>query len=173
MQAFGVLHVPGMFILADQRTGTPEELAANVRQYREYLRRNRQRFPPMAHRLASSAWYLDPTDHRCPHDGWLEHLVITEPSSGERNQHRSVAIRIRLLDAYHRGHIELHYPVVFRYQLTSGGTGAGHGDWLYDELRISEQNHLLHEIEWWHAGQLERWLIEASDVIYSWTVREP
>lgn len=160
-----------MFILADQRKGSPDDVAASFRRYQEYLHTTRRRFPPLAHRLATSGWYFDPTDHRCPHDGWLEELVITEPASGKRSQHRIVSIRVRLLDAYHRGHIELVYPQVFRYQITSAGAGAGHGDWLYDELRVSDEKHLIHEIEWWRAGELERWLIEASDVAYTWTVR--
>jgi hypothetical protein len=83
-----------------------------------------------------------------------------------------VAIQLRILDAYHRGHLEMSYPQVFRYQLANGGAAVGHGDWLYEEFRVSDNSHLLHEIEWWRAGQLERWLIEASDVTYTWTVRE-
>lgn len=161
-----------MFILADQRKGSPDDVAASFRHYKEYLHRNRRRFPPLAHRLATTDWYFDPSDHRCPHDGWLEQLVIAEPASGERSEHRTVAISLRILDAYHRGHIELYYPRVFRYQLADGGAGAGHGEWLYDELRVSDDKHLVHEIEWRRAGQLDRWLIEASDLTYTWTMRK-
>ncbi len=39
------------------------------------------------------------------------------------------------------------------------------GDWLYDEFRLSDNGHLLHEIEWADGG---RWLIEADDIEFDW-----
>lgn len=44
----------------------------------------------------------------------------------------------------------------------------GHGDWRYDEFRVTDAGHLVHEIEWWAAGEAGRWLIEAGDVRLEW-----
>ena len=77
-----------MFILAEHRA-TGEDLVANFRRYRDYLSTNRSRFPPQAYELASSEWYFNPKDRRCPHDGWLESLLMDEPASGERREQRT------------------------------------------------------------------------------------
>jgi len=45
---------------------------------------------------------------------------------------------------------------------------AGHDDWRYDEFRLADEGHLIHEIEWWGRGEVARWVIEASDVQFSW-----
>jgi len=37
--------------------------------------------------------------------------------------------------------------------------------WRYDEFRLSENGHLLQEIEWATGS---RWLIEANDVEFNW-----
>ncbi len=40
----------------------------------------------------------------------------------------------------------------------------GHGDWLIDEIRLSEQGLVLHEVVFDGA----HWLIECEDVVYTW-----
>ena len=67
----------------------------------------------------AQTWYKDPRDHRCPHDAWVEELMLDEPSSGDRHEHRTTKIRIRLLGAYHDGKIEFHYKGVTSYSFTS------------------------------------------------------
>jgi hypothetical protein len=42
---------------------------------------------------------------------------------------------------------------------------VGHGDWLTDEIRLSDRNLVLHEIEFSRGS---RWLIEAEDIVYEW-----
>jgi hypothetical protein len=155
------------FILSLQRD---EDTAKAFDSYRKYIAASRQAFPPHAYELATSEWYFDFRDHRCPHDAWLESLSITEPASGDRSEHRHTSIRFRLLGAYHDGHIEFFYPLVFRYSLSGSPAERGLGDWRYDEFRISSDGHLVHEIEW--AGSPgdvgSRWIIEASDVEFQW-----
>lgn len=120
-------------------------------------------------RLAQSDWYYGFSDHRAPHDAWLEWVQFEEPTSGERNQVRHLSLRLRLLGAYHDQWLEFFYPRVFAYEMSNADSNTGHGDWLYDEFRLSPTGHLLHEIEW--AGKAasdgSRWLIEASDVEFS------
>ncbi|HEX7860126.1 MAG TPA: hypothetical protein VF773_07375 [Verrucomicrobiae bacterium] len=159
------------FILSAQRE--PQTITKAFELYRAYLASNATRFPIGAHALATSPWYFDPSDHRCPHDAWLESITITEPARGERNEHRVTAIRIRLLGAYHDGYIELFYSQVIRYSLSSPSSLRGLGDWLYDEFRVAPGGHLIHEIEW--AGfpgyEGSRWIIEASDIEFRWIPR--
>ena len=154
------------FILSEQREG---DVTAAFARYREYLRTVQSTFPPSAFALASSEWYFDCRDHRCPHDGWLESITISEPSEGERHEIRAVTICVRLLAAYHDGSIELVYPRVFNYTLAGGDITGGHRDWCYDEFRLSDRGAVIHEIEWQHGHSFSRWIIEASDVQHEFT----
>jgi len=79
-----------------------------------------------------------------------------------------LSLRLRLLGAYHDGYIELLYPRVFGYRLNVEHGEMGHRDWRYDELRVSDQGRVIHEIEWWGSKVKGRWLIEASDVQLQW-----
>ena len=154
-----------MFILAEQRAS---DVTAAFARYREYLQSNQSRFPKEAYELATSDWYYEFSDHRAPHDAWLESFEITEPSKGERQEIREVAMRIRLLGAYHDGYIEMHYPIVHEYQVIAGTLGQGHGDWRYDQFRLDEKGRLIHEIEWASFGASNTWVIVASDVQHNW-----
>ena len=155
------------FILSEQRDAGPEEMLAGFESYRGYLERLRSQFPSKAYELATSAWYYDPSDHRCPHDAWLEEVILSEIGSGERAEVRAMSIRVRLLGAYHDGYIELNYPRVFSYEL-GARPQRGHRDWRFDEFRLTGDGHVLHEIEWWGPQEAGRWLIEASDVHFTW-----
>ncbi|MDH3594597.1 MAG: hypothetical protein OEM93_07060 [Rhodospirillales bacterium] len=153
------------FILAGERD---DDVVAAFQNYRQYIEGLKDWFPRGAYELAVSDWYFDFTDHKCPHDAWLEELSIIENSKGERNEIRTSSIRIRLLGAYHDGFIEFHYSKVFQCDLRGHRIDRGHRDWRYDEFRLSESGHLLHEIEWDGFGETGRWLIEADDVEYRW-----
>jgi|SRR5690606_12244825 len=155
------------FILAAERDPS-DDVVGLFRAYEEYLKTNRARFPESAYALATSEWYFNFQDSRCPHDAWLEELRIEEPADGARQEVRHVAIRVRLLGAYHDGYIELCYPRVFRYNLSLGNGQTGHQDWRYDEFRVAETGHLIHEIEWCGMEDVGRWIIEASDVEFTW-----
>ena len=157
-----------MFVLTAQRHSSLEEPGANFRRYREYLEQHRSTFPPGAFSLATSEWYFDFSDRRCPHDAWLEQAVFSEPGAGARGEARVLSLQLRLLGAYHDGHHEFRYPQVFRYQLEASDSGWGHRDWRYDEFRVSDEGRLIHEIEWWGPGEVGRWLIEADDVEHRW-----
>ena len=156
------------FILAAERDGSGDACATAFARYSEYLAANRARFPSSAYELATSEWYFDFADQRCPHDAWLEAVEISEPSAGARNADRRTSIRVRLLSAAHDGHFEFYYPLAHSYELALTDGIEGHGDWRYDEFRLSEAGHVIHEIEWAGRADRGRWLIEASDVLYSW-----
>lgn len=158
-----------MYILSAQRDTPPERAHEPYHDpfpaYDAYLAANRGRFPPGAYALATGAWWYDPRDPRCPHDAWLEAAILREPAEGERHEIRTTALSVRLLGAYHDGHIELAYPRVFAYGMDARDTAGGHGDWRYDEFRVSDRGRLIHEIEWADGAT---WLIEADDVEYRW-----
>jgi hypothetical protein len=79
-----------------------------------------------------------------------------------------------LLGAYHDGHIKLVYTKVRSYDLTIGPkreaqAQRGHGDWLIDEIRLSDRELVLHEILFASGA---RWLIESEDIEYTWEPAE-
>ena len=150
-----------MYILSRQ---IKEDVTRAFDRYKKYLELKREKFPQSAYELATSDWYFDFNRSKCPHDGWLESFSISEPSTGERHEIREVEINIELLGAWHDGNIRFRYPNVGRYVVEGFSVGQGHGDWLYDEFRVSSKGTLIHEIEWEDG----RWLIEADDVDFSW-----
>jgi len=152
------------FILTAELDEDPQ---GSFEKYRHYLDGNRNRFPPGALALVDSDWYFS-DDPRNPHDAWLESATITEHSSGERLEERWISITLKLLGAYHDGHIQFHYPRVFSYSFDTQNSSGGHNDWRYNEFRISEESHLIHEIEWWGPQPTARWIIESDDVEYQW-----
>ena len=153
------------FILANERDENPREMIAAFAKYRRYVEKHRARFPTGAYELASSNWYFNFNDHRCPHDSWLESLTMSEVRSDTDVAERHCAIRLRLLGAYHDCFIEFHYPIVYSYQLENRVSLRGNRDWRYDEFRLSDAGRLVHEIGWAGSpGEEARWVIEASDV---------
>jgi|SRR5438105_6386782 len=161
------------YILSAQRDqGGPQALEL-WREYERYVRSNEAVFPPGAYALATSDWYFGFSDHRAPHDAWLEWAKFEEPASGQRGEVRHLSLRVRLLGAYHDVYLEFFYPKVYAYSLSNSTSDRGHSDWRYDEFRLSPNGHLLHEIEWAGSPGIEaHWLIEASDVEFSVLPRE-
>ncbi len=138
---------------------------SELRAYTEYLQSVKERLPLSAFEFAAAAWHYDHNDHRCPHDSWVESLTINEPARGARLQDRSLRISTRLLGAFHDGHLLLDYVEVHMYSFENPKTRAGHGDWLVDEIRLSETGLVLHEVLF---GNDCRWLIEAKDILCEW-----
>lgn len=153
------------YYLSNERN---EDVVEAYRRYQQYLREHEHEFPPRAFALATAEWYQNPSDHRCPHDGWLENFVVSEMVDSDKK--RKTTIQMRLVAAYHDGYIEFFYPDVFAYMLESSSCANGMGDWLYDEFRLSPNGNVIHEIEWseLQGGKGSRWVIEASDVCFQW-----
>ncbi len=147
------------------RAADVSELLEQSRAYREYLQSVKERLPLSAFEFATAAWHYDYSDHRCPHDSWIESLTIDEPATGGRLQNRSLRISARLLGAFHDGHLLLGYADVQMYSLESPKTPSGHGDWLIDEIRLSDNGFVLHEVL---LRNNSRWLIEAKDISCEW-----
>lgn len=167
------------FILStDTPEGSEDDLASlNSRfvAYLKYLRSVRDKLPPSAYEFAVADCHYDPSSHECPHDSWVESLTISEPFSGDTREYRGIEISLRLLGAYHDGHIELTYQDVKSYSLETPAEfrmpphNVGHGDWLTDEIRLSQGGHVIHEIEFSRGS---RWIIECVDILYRWQAFE-
>lgn len=156
------------YILAEQRDQNEAEASRLWQEYERYVRDNQSAFPPGAYALATSSWYYGFSDHRAPHDAWLEWAKFEEPATGTRSQNRRLSLRVRLLGAFHDCYLEFFYPTVYSYLFENSGCTGGHADWRYDEFCLSPAGHLLHEIEWAGGpGVKARWLIEASDVEFT------
>ena len=149
----------------------PKLLNSRFTAYRDYLDSIRGKLPASTYQFAVAEEHYDPQAHGCPHDAWVESLVVSEPFSGNRHQQRSVQICLRLLAAYHDGHIQLTYKNVSSYSLNTPTDfetpplGVGHGDWLTDEIRLSERGLVVHEMEFSRGS---RWFIECEDIVYEW-----
>jgi hypothetical protein len=135
--------------------------------YRDYLSRIAKKLRQATREFALAEWHYLPTDHRCPHDAWLEAVTLREPVVSEAASHRRLEVSVRLLGAYHDGHLELRYENTISYCLDfpaydlRNQVNQGHGDWLVDEIRFSERGKILHEIEWANG---DRWYIECDDI---------
>lgn len=133
--------------------------------YADYLQSVRQGFPPSAFQLATSEWYFNANDPRCPHDAHLVSATIAESPTQEPAA--AISFRAVLSGAHDGERMEFFYPQVFRYTLNFTGAHFSHSDWRYDEFRLSDRGFVLHEIEWCHATETGRWIIEASDVYFT------
>ena len=119
--------------------------------------------------FARADWYSNPTDHRCPHDAWLESIEVSEPSKGGRREKRKTAITIRLLGAYHDGHIVFRYSDVSGFAIGSPSSGRGLGDWLEDRYSVPSIGSLRHDITWCLGPDSKSfWFIEAGSITYEW-----
>jgi hypothetical protein len=146
------------------------DVVAAYRNYRRYLEQNRSSFPASVFDLASSDWYFNPNEHRCPHDGRLESVTISEAAHGAQEQKHEISIRIRLRGAYDDLNLEFYYSKVSSYSLVASDSIHGLGDWRYDEFTVDQSGQVIHEIEWAGFLKLEssRWIICASDVQFTW-----
>lgn len=162
-----------MFVLHTVSMNDSAKIASAFRRYARYLNEKRDQIPQAAYEFASATWHYDPDDHRCLHDSWVEQLSVKELSAGERSEVRRVEISVRLLGAYQDGWINLVYADVKHYSLRLTHEGSlpdiGHGDWLIDELRLSECGLVVHEVVF-STGT--RWFIECGDIRYSWIARQ-
>jgi hypothetical protein len=118
--------------------------------------------------FASESWYSDPSDHRRPHDAWLESCEVRELGQGKRNEIRTTAITVRLLGAYHDGHIVLRYSDVEKFVFSSEAVAGGLRDWLSDQFAVTANGLIRHEITWAGTQQTGRWSIDAHKIEYEW-----
>ena len=54
------------YVLSEERD---IDVVKPFERYNRYLQSLKHRFPPLAFEFATSQWYFDPNEHKCPHDG--------------------------------------------------------------------------------------------------------
>ncbi len=158
-----------MFILSADLD--EDDARRSFRRYRDYLQTVRDAFPPSAFALATSDWYFNSKDSRCPHDAHFEAAEFRETGSDERGAPGAVSLTVRLLGPYRDGWIELRYSGLVGYSMRGSDLSRGHRDWRCDELRLSERGRLLHEIEFWGRGEVAAWTVECADVEHLWLAK--
>lgn len=156
-----------MSYILDSLSADPQTAQNQFAAYHQYLEKMRDAFPKNAYDFATAGWHYDFQDSRCPHDAWLESLTIREPAKGERREVRQIDITIHLLGAFQDGFIEMFYPNVSEYFVNTPANDlvGNHGDWLIDEVRLSQKDQVVHEILF-SRGAIVR--ITSTDIIYRW-----
>ena len=143
------------------RPNSVEQVRKSRIDYQAYLARERARFPSEAFAFAASDWHYDHEDHRGLHDSWLKALTISEEPVEGISQ-RATRMTIVLLGPFHDGETTIDYDGVSGYRITSwkksdvaATVTKGHGDWLVDEVLVTEPGTLTHEIHFSTGTKLE------------------
>jgi hypothetical protein len=136
--------------------------------YMAYLQTIRSRLPPGVYDFASNSMYYDLSNHHSLHDAWLENLEVKEIDGTTHSQDRTIRIMARFFGAFHDGHMYLTYENVSSYSLNMAGLSdvgnRAHGDCFSHEVRLSESERVLHEIQFSGGGI---WVVECTDFTYS------
>ena len=135
--------------------------------YLQYLSENADTFPRNARDFALAEWHYDFEHHQCPHDSWLESFAIKERATGQRHENSAVDIERLFLGAYHDAFFSLIYRDVRSYSLQLHPhelVRRAHGDWLIDEVTLTEAGLVRHEIEFERASLT----VISVDLEYRW-----
>jgi len=119
---------------------------AAFQNYQRYLGSIKSQLPQSVYDFATADWHYDPSQRTCPHDSWIEKIEISELAEGLRHEVRKTRIGLFLLGAYHDRILSLIYDDVVAYNISALRSTGGHGDWLIDEINLSETNMVVHEI---------------------------
>ena len=131
--------------------------------YVTYLSSIRDRLPQTVYEFAIADWHYDFTNPKCPHDAWVQEIKISEVAGGERHEIRKTQIEIILLGAYHDRLLKVTYSDVASHSVNSTHSQDGYGDWLIDEISLSNSGLVVHEVKFRSDAVLR---IECSDIIF-------
>jgi len=131
-----------------------DSLKRDFNDYKSYLASIKNRLPQGDYEFAVADWHYDSTNPKWPHDAWIQEIKIKEIAEGERNEIRKIQIEIILLGAYHDRLLKVTYEDVSTYSIMSAN-GQTHGDWIVDEISLSEAGLVVHEIKFRHGSFLK------------------
>jgi hypothetical protein len=142
-----------------------------LERYLSYLQQVRTSLPEGTQSFALADWHYNLGHRRCPHDSWLEMVTLRELSQGTRMEIRELEITAKFLGAFHDGFFEITYRGVQSYSLVlpkERGRSAvvAHGDWIIDEILLTEEGGVSHEILFSESGV---WKIVCRDLVYEWS----
>lgn len=116
--------------------------------------------------------YWDPRCHICPHDAWVDNLIIRENLRPEDRpfplwlQSREVHFELRLLGWSHKNLLQYYYKQVTRYSIAMEGLSkwgnTAHGDWLEDSFDVGHSGGVVHRIKFQSGA---KWQIECADIV--------
>jgi len=138
-------------------------IGESYRAYVAYLASIKDRLPQAAYEFAVADWHYDFTKPNCPHDAWVQEIKIKEIAEGERHEIRTTQIEILLLGAYHDRLLRVTYPGVTSHFISSGQSQCRYGDWLIDEIGLSDAGQVVHEVKFANMARLR---IESADIIF-------
>ncbi|KOC88151.1 hypothetical protein [Winslowiella iniecta] len=115
--------------------------------YPDYVDSIKGSVPENALQYMMASWHYDHRDPKCLHDSRIEKLCILESNSGD---FRVTDIKLLLQGAY-GNRMCLSYSNVFSYSIEKKKCewpvdDYSHGDWLIDEIILSDDGFLMHEI---------------------------
>ena len=142
-----------------------EESTKKIGEYKKYLASIKDKLSLSPTGFIFESWYTDFSSHKCPHDSWLDELVVSE------DDENNVSISLRLLGAYHDGFITLKYTDVQYYRLDrnkSSVVKASHGDLRCAEFRLDEDGNIIHEFDWYTLDENAVFLIACKHIGYEW-----
>jgi hypothetical protein len=149
-----------------------DEAGIQLERYLAYLEQIGPRLPAGARSFALASWHYDIRDRKCPHDSWLESTSIQEIGYGTRKEVRNLQITATFLGSFHDGVFDISYEDVKSYSLALPSNdrrpGVVHGDWLVDEVLLTEDGYVSHEILFSDSAV---WKIVCRDMIHQW--RDP
>ena len=135
--------------------------------YLEYLKKIETDLPRETYEFAAAPWHYDFRDPKCPHDSWIDSINIKET---DMDGTRVATLHILSIGAYTNGRFLIEYQDLKRYTLNFDcnniiANSSPHGDWLIDEISLSEEKEVVHEIQF----QFGSILIVCARVKYEWT----
>ncbi|AHK18883.1 hypothetical protein KD5_03270 [Yersinia pseudotuberculosis] len=115
--------------------------------YPDYVNSIKTHVPKNALQFMEASWHYDHRDPKCPHDAKIESLCIRERNFAD---FRVTDIDILLLGAY-GNRMSLFYSEVYSYNIDKKKCewptdDYSHGDWLVDEISLSDDGLLIHKI---------------------------
>src|SRR6476646_9662559 len=109
-----------MFILDTMSGLDISEIRRKYQEYNRYLETIKDQLPAGIREYALAPWHYQVglRDARCPHDAWVESLVVSEVATQESVQTRQVHITLQLLNAFHTAHLKFIYTGVSSYTVS-------------------------------------------------------
>ena len=158
-----------MFILFEDWRQEDDDLDSEAMlkahaKYDTYLKGNRALFPRNAYEFATAEWHHNFSDHRAPHDSWVTSIAINQVSIPSTDSGVFDAEFV-LLGAYHDGHLHVKYKNIHSFTVQRPEVAGGPVEIYRDEVRLSEKNLVLHEIEFL---AMPNWLVECEDISVVW-----
>ena len=141
-------------------------------QYFEYLERIKNKLPKSLYEFAADQSRYTLTGPQTTHDSWLVFITVQEDAPTEENGLRPIRIELRLLGPYHDRYFDFSYQRISNYTFDLPKSSnlppySGHGDLLFQEFRLSDDNKLCHELQF-SSGR--RFYVECDQITIQETV---